>query len=177
MEKDNKFLYSEIWWKRVGWQAQIGINCMPKKWLGNTISCSEFLGAKISSKEFQKYLHQTKPSDILAPRIQINLLYAELEPCCQAVCKLVEVQGVLKLVSVVSRILDTMRLVRHYGMKTTHELRHNWLDTLHLMLDFKGITINADSMGPLSLVRNNMYSVSKTSLVKPNAIKATNTYH
>ena len=70
-----------------------------------------------------------------------------------------------------------MRLVRHYGLKTTRDLRHNWLDTLHLMLDFKGITINADSMGPLSLVRNNMYSVSKTSLVKPNAIKATNTYH
>ena len=37
-------------------------------------------------------------------------------------------QGAQKLVSVVSRILDTMRLVRHYVLKTTRELRRNWLD-------------------------------------------------
>ena len=57
-------------------------------------------------------------------------------------------QGALKLVSVVSRILDTMRLVRHYGLKTTRKLRHNWLDTVHLItivLD----TINSDSGGLL----------------------------
>ena len=40
-------------------------------------------------------------------------------------------QGALKLVSVVSRILDTMRMVRHYGLKTTHQLRHNLLDTIY----------------------------------------------
>jgi hypothetical protein len=33
-----------------------------------------------------------------------------------------------QLVSVVSRILDTMRLVKHYGLKTMHELGFNWLD-------------------------------------------------
>ena len=62
-------------------------------------------------------------------------------------------QGVLKLVSVVSRILDTMRLVRHYGLKTTRKLRHNWLDTVHLitiLLD----TINSDSKGPLTSIKH-----------------------
>ena len=41
--------------------------------------------------------------------------------------------GVQKLVSVVSRILNTKRLVRHYGLKTTRNLRYHWLDTVHLM--------------------------------------------
>ena len=45
-------------------------------------------------------------------------------------------QGAIKLVSVVSRILDTMRLVRHYGLKTTQKLRHNWLDNVHLITIF-----------------------------------------
>ena len=60
-------------------------------------------------------------------------------------------QGTIKLVSVVSRILDTMRLVRHYRLKTTRKLRHNWLDTLQLitiLLD----TINSDSKGPLTSI-------------------------
>ena len=38
-----------------------------------------------------------------------------------------------KLVSVVSRILNTKRLVTHYGLKTTRNLRYHWLDTVHLM--------------------------------------------
>ena len=59
-------------------------------------------------------------------------------------------QGALRLVSIVSMILDTMRLVRHYGLKTTPELRHIWLDTFHLILDIIGITINSDSLGTLS---------------------------
>ena len=42
-------------------------------------------------------------------------------------------QGAIKLVSVVSRILDTMRFVRHYGLKTTRKLRLNWLDTGYLI--------------------------------------------
>ena len=42
-------------------------------------------------------------------------------------------QGAIKLESVVSRILDTMSLVRNYGFKTTRKLRHNWLDTVHLI--------------------------------------------
>ena len=41
--------------------------------------------------------------------------------------------GVKKLVSVVSRILNTKRLVRHYGLETTRNLRYHWLDTVHLM--------------------------------------------
>ena len=41
--------------------------------------------------------------------------------------------GVQKLVSVVSRILNTKRLVRHYRLKTTRNLRYHWLDTVHLM--------------------------------------------
>ena len=45
-------------------------------------------------------------------------------------------------------------LVRHYGLKIIHELRHNWIDTIHSILDIIGITINSDSMGPLSLVRH-----------------------
>jgi hypothetical protein len=60
-----------------------------------------------------------------------------------------EMQGDIKQVSVVSRILDTMRLVRHYGLKTMRKLRHNWLDTVHLiqiLLD----TMNADIKGPLT---------------------------
>ena len=40
---------------------------------------------------------------------------------------------VQKLVSVVSRILNTKRLVTHYGLKTTRNLRYHWLDTVHLM--------------------------------------------
>ena len=31
----------------------------------------------------------------------------------------------------ITRILDTMRLVRNYDLKTMHELRNNWLDTIH----------------------------------------------
>ena len=44
-----------------------------------------------------------------------------------------ETGGVQKLVSVVSRILNTKRLVRHYGLKTTRNLRYHWLNTVHLM--------------------------------------------
>ena len=62
-------------------------------------------------------------------------------------------KGVLKLVSIVSRILDTMRLVRHYGLKTTRELRHNWLDTVHLIINLLE-TINSDSKGPLTSIRH-----------------------
>ena len=36
--------------------------------------------------------------------------------------KVYDRQGVLKLVFVVSRILDTMRLVRHYGRKQAYML-------------------------------------------------------
>ena len=66
-------------------------------------------------------------------------------------------QDAIKLVSVVSRILDTMRLVRRYGLKTTCDLRQSWLFTNHLILDIIGIKIKADGMGPFRLVRHNMY--------------------
>ena len=62
--------------------------------------------------------------------------------------------AVLQMVSVVSRILDVMRLVRHYGLKITRESRHIWLDTFHLTLNIIDITINSNSMGPLSSVRH-----------------------
>ena len=58
-------------------------------------------------------------------------------------------QGVLNLVTIVSRILDTMRLVRHNGLKTTRKLKHNWLDTVHLITIWLD-TINSDSKGPLT---------------------------
>ena len=48
----------------------------------------------------------------------------------------------------------TMSLVRNYGLNTMHKLRQNWLDTIQLMVDIIGITINTDSMGPLSSVRH-----------------------
>ena len=40
------------------------------------------------------------------------------------------------------------------------ELKHNWLDTIHLMLDIIGITLKSECMEPLSLVRHyGMYYV------------------
>ena len=62
-------------------------------------------------------------------------------------------QGALTLVSIVPRILDTMRLVRQYELKTARKSRHNWLDAVHLitiLLD----TINSDSNGPLTSIRH-----------------------
>ena len=84
-------------------------------------------------------------------------------------------QGVLKLVSVVSRILDTMILVRHYGLKTASGLRHNCLDSIHSMLDIICITINSDSMGPLSSVRHYVLC-TQTWLVRQKGPKTTNTF-
>ena len=45
----------------------------------------------------------------------------------------IEPEGVQKLVFIVSRILNIKRLVRHYGLKTTRNLRYHWLDTVYLM--------------------------------------------
>ena len=42
-----------------------------------------------------------------------------------------------KLVSVVSRTLDSMKLVRDYGWKTTIKFRHNLLHTIHISMPFK----------------------------------------
>ena len=50
-------------------------------------------------------------------------------------------------------ILDTMWLVRDFGLKTKRELRHNWIYTIHLMLNIIGITINSDSMGQYVLCK------------------------
>ena len=55
-----------------------------------------------------------------------------------------------------------MRLVRHYGLKTTRELRQNWLDTIHLMLDILGIPISSDSIGQLNSVRHYVLLVHST---------------
>ena len=62
-------------------------------------------------------------------------------------------QGCTKLVSVVSRILDTKRLVRHYGLKTTQKLRQNCLDTVHLITIWIDI-INLDIMGSQTSIRH-----------------------
>ena len=65
------------------------------------------------------------------------------------------VGGALKCV--ISRILDTIRLVRHYELKTKFELRNIWLDTFQLIVDNIGTTINSDSMGPLYSDRPKYY--------------------
>jgi hypothetical protein len=60
-----------------------------------------------------------------------NVLYS-----CISVCVYYIGNKGPRALSLVSRILDAMRLVRYYGLKARLKLRHNWLDTVHLITVF-----------------------------------------